>query len=264
MEISGVGSTPTGAVQTAELVGTALTGELDGLQASHGVDRPVQDSDATCGGSRQRGAASVRQAPDARRRVRDGRDPAVRGHLGGRGADHPAGGAEEARPTRERRKGGSSEGAATNDSQNTRAGERRRAQGPGRRERRGMTRGGGGGGGERALCGGFDGAPAEPAARKLRVPESQSGRGIKLDRGDADTSRMQNEGKIGGDGAGESASRWQMAGNGRTADAAGAAGAQNGQGRRNGRAERQSGARGAGTKSEPWPTKTQRSAPCCR
>jgi hypothetical protein len=38
IEISGVGSTPEGAVRTAELVGAALTAELDGLQASKGVE----------------------------------------------------------------------------------------------------------------------------------------------------------------------------------------------------------------------------------
>lgn len=37
VEITGVGSTPRQAVQTAELVGTALTSELDRLQASRGV-----------------------------------------------------------------------------------------------------------------------------------------------------------------------------------------------------------------------------------
>ena len=38
MEITGVGSTPETAMQTAKLVGAALTRELDRLQASQGVD----------------------------------------------------------------------------------------------------------------------------------------------------------------------------------------------------------------------------------
>jgi len=38
VEITGVGSTPQGAVHTAELVGTALTRELDRIQSSQGVD----------------------------------------------------------------------------------------------------------------------------------------------------------------------------------------------------------------------------------
>ena len=38
VQITGVGSTPEGAVQSARLVGTALTRELDRVQASQGVD----------------------------------------------------------------------------------------------------------------------------------------------------------------------------------------------------------------------------------
>ncbi len=38
VQITGVGSTPQGAVHTAELVGAALTRELDRIQASQGVD----------------------------------------------------------------------------------------------------------------------------------------------------------------------------------------------------------------------------------
>ena len=38
VEVTGVGSTPQGAVHTAELVGAALTRELDRIQASQGVD----------------------------------------------------------------------------------------------------------------------------------------------------------------------------------------------------------------------------------
>ena len=89
VEITGVGSSPEEAVGTAELVGAALVRELDDLQATQNVaqDYRIQAQSVTAPDAAQ--LSGVQHPAAARRGVGDGRDPVVRGRLGGRGAELP-------------------------------------------------------------------------------------------------------------------------------------------------------------------------------
>ena len=99
--------------------------ELDGLQASKGVDPRYRIETQRVVAPDNAAAAGVRQAPGARRRVRDGRDPAVRGRSRRPRRWPPCerSGAKEGVPGQAGNED-SSDGAATNARRRTRVAER--------------------------------------------------------------------------------------------------------------------------------------------
>jgi hypothetical protein len=234
VEVTGVGSTPQGAVHTAEVVGAALTRELDRMQVSQGVDphymvktqrvvapdSPTQQVSSTLRplvGVFAMGAILLLLAVSGA----DALDT-LRAERNQRGLPERDGNED------------SLEVAAINDSQihQGRRNDRRLSKEPAAKPTMdGMT-------GLtqperilRALSVRRDGTPASPGELTLSGSRLRERTGIKSRSMYAVTSRLRNEGKIERDERGwwRLSSHLQMAGNGHpSAEAAGAAGAENG------------------------------------